>query len=236
MMCQRMSLWGATGWSSVHEVFVIVAVTSSGIVDGRANAAVDVSAAAVTAAAARIESRRPMLLVVADDLDEPAPVALAIQLDEEDTLPGAELKLALAHRDRLTGSAEQHRHAVRVAVPLLHVLGADVLGAPVEVVVGVVALARDKPAEKLGEVLEETGLELVHPYAARRVRRVDARDAVDDAALANDLEHLIGDVADGKAAGRPEPRLALEDFHRGHSGRSRGPVNGRTACLKRTCG
>lgn len=33
----------------------------------------------------------------ADDLDEPAPVALSIQLDEEHALPGSELKFALAH-------------------------------------------------------------------------------------------------------------------------------------------
>ena len=49
---------------------------------------------------------------VTDHLDEPAPVALAVQLDEEHALPRAELKLALAHRNRLAGGAEQHRHAV----------------------------------------------------------------------------------------------------------------------------
>src|SRR6266403_3403072 len=104
-------------------------------------------------------TRKWRVLLVADDLDEPAPVALAVQLDEEDALPGAELELALAHRHRLAGGAEQHRHAVRVAVALLHVLGADVLGAPVEVVVGVVALGRHEPAEELREVLEEAALE-----------------------------------------------------------------------------
>ena len=35
----------------------------------------------------------------ADDLDEPAPVALAVELEEEHALPGAEAELAVAHRD-----------------------------------------------------------------------------------------------------------------------------------------
>jgi hypothetical protein len=39
----------------------------------------------------------------ADDLDEPAPVALAVELDEEDALPRSELKLAFAHGDRFPG-------------------------------------------------------------------------------------------------------------------------------------
>src|SRR3954462_2440627 len=92
-------------------------------------------------------------LLGADDLDEPAPVALAVQLDEEHALPGAELQLAVAHGNGLAGRAEEHRHAVRVAVALIHVLGADVLGAAVPVIVRVVALARDEPAQEFGEVL-----------------------------------------------------------------------------------
>src|SRR4051794_24547510 len=94
----------------------------------------------------------------ADDLDEPAPVTLAVELDEEHALPRAELQLALADGHRLAGGAEQHRHAVRVPVALLHVLRADVLGAAVEVVVRVVALARDEPAQQLCEILEKAVL------------------------------------------------------------------------------
>src|SRR4051794_16292112 len=58
----------------------------------------------------------------ADDLDEPAPVALAVQLDEEHPLPLPQREDAVAHRDRLAGRPEQHRHAVGVAVPELLVL------------------------------------------------------------------------------------------------------------------
>src|SRR5689334_23823257 len=90
-----------------------------------------------------------------DDLDDPAAVALAVELEEEHALPGAEAELAVAHRDRLAGRAEQHRHAVRVSVPDGHVLLADVLGAPVPVVVRVVLVARDEALQKGGEVLEE---------------------------------------------------------------------------------
>src|SRR5581483_9104433 len=157
------------------------------------------------------------LLVVGlmpDDLDDPAPVALAIEFEEEDALPGAELELALANRDRLAGRAEQHRHAVGVAVPEVHVLGADVLGGSRPVVVRVVGLARDEAEEQLGEVLEEALLELVHPYAAGGVRGVDAGDALLDAAFADRLLDVLGDVPDGQPAGRTELLLPLEDLHR----------------------
>ena len=50
--------------------------------------------------------------LVPDDLHEPAPVALAVELDEEHALPVAELQLAVTDRHRLAGAAEQHRHAV----------------------------------------------------------------------------------------------------------------------------
>src|SRR5256884_5220105 len=80
----------------------------------------------------------------ADDLHDPAAVALAVELEEEHPLPRAEAELAVAHRDRLAGRAEQHRHAVGVAVADVHVLGADVLGAPVPVVVRVVRVAGDE--------------------------------------------------------------------------------------------
>src|SRR5947207_6214267 len=88
--------------------------------------------------------------LVPDDLNEPAPVALAVELEEEHTLPGSEAELAVADRDRLAGRAEQHGHAVRVAVPEVHVLGADVLGAAIPVVVGVVRLAGHEPLEQAG--------------------------------------------------------------------------------------
>src|SRR5215203_1888780 len=99
--------------------------------------------------------------LVPDDLDEPAPVTLAVELEEEHALPGPQAELALTHGDRLAGGAEQHRHAVRVAVPDVHVLLADVLGASVPVVVRVIVLAAvwHEPLEEGGEVLEEAGLE-----------------------------------------------------------------------------
>src|SRR5213083_163012 len=120
--------------------------------------------------------------LVPDDLHKPASVALAVELDEQHALPGSELELPVAHRDRLAGGPEQHRHAVRVAVAEVHVLRADVLGALVPVVVRVVGLARHEAAEQLGEVFDEPGLELVDSHAARGVRGIDARDAFRDAA------------------------------------------------------
>src|SRR5437764_7498835 len=148
-----------------------------------------------------------------DDLDDPAAVALSVELEEEHALPGAEAKLALAHGDRLSGRTEQHRHAVRVAVAEVHVLGTDVFGAAIPVVVGVVRVTRDQALEHVGEVLQETALELVHAHATGRVRRVDAGDPVDDAALADYLDHFLGDVADRQSAAGAKLRLLLEDLH-----------------------
>src|SRR5262245_29375707 len=108
--------------------------------------------------------------LVADDLDDPASIAGAVELHEEDALPGAEAELAVADRNGLAGWAEQHRHAVGVAVAELHVLRADVLGAAVPVVVRVVLLAGNDPAQHADEVLEETRLEFVDPHAAGRMR------------------------------------------------------------------
>jgi hypothetical protein len=151
--------------------------------------------------------------LVADDLDEPAPLARAVELDEEDPLPGAEAELAVAQRQRLTGRPHQERHAVRVAVAELDVLRADVLGAEVPVVVSVVLAGRDEPAEQPGEVLEQARLELVHADAARRVWRVDADDAVGDPALLDALLDLFGDVADLETRLSPHLMLGLEDLH-----------------------
>src|SRR5437773_6029042 len=148
-----------------------------------------------------------------DDLDDPTAIPLAVELEEHHALPGAEAELAVAHRDRLARRPEQHRHAVRVPVAEVHVLRADVLGAAVPVVVRVVGLARHEPLEHVREVLEEAALELVHAHAARRVRRVDAGDAVDDPALPDGLAHLLGDISDGQATGGSKLSLVLEDLH-----------------------
>src|SRR5919201_3616276 len=136
--------------------------------------------------------------LVSDDLDQPATVAFAIELDEEHALPGAKAQLAVADRHRLACRSEQHRHAVRVTVTDGHVLRADVLGALVPVVVRVVRLARHEALQQLRKVLEEAVLELVDPHAACRVRRVDARDALRDPALPDGFGDFLGDVAYGQ--------------------------------------
>src|SRR4051794_13485792 len=71
------------------------------------------------------------------DLYEPAPVALAVELEEEPPLPRAEAESAVANGPRFARRAKQHRHAVRVPIAEVHVLRADVLGALVPVVVRV---------------------------------------------------------------------------------------------------
>src|ERR671931_146989 len=101
-----------------------------------------------------------------------------------------------------------------MAVAEIHVLGADVLGAAVPIVVRVIGLARHESLEQVREVLEEAALELVHAYTARRVGRVDARDPVDDPTLPDRFAHLFRDVADGQTAGRSKLSLVLEDLHR----------------------
>src|SRR5262245_25983999 len=104
-------------------------------------------------------------VLVADDLDDPAALPGAVELHEEHALPGAEAEFAVADGYRLAGRPEEHRHAVGVTVAKLHVLGADVLGAPVPVVVRVVLLARHDSTQHAHEVLEEAGLEFVDANA-----------------------------------------------------------------------
>src|SRR5688500_10717222 len=96
-----------------------------------------------------------------------------------------------------------------VAVPELHVLRADVLGAAVPVVVRVVLLARDEAAQHADEVLEEAGLELVQAHTAGCVRRVAARDAVPDAAHGDAVSDVVGDVADLEAPSGAQAALKL---------------------------
>src|SRR6478735_3759742 len=97
----------------------------------------------------------PTWALDADDVHEPAAVALAVELEEQHPLPAPEAEDAVADGNRLARGAHQHRHAVRVAVRRLHVLLRHVLGAAVPVDVGVVVLGRDESAEQDGEVLEE---------------------------------------------------------------------------------
>ena len=137
----------------------------------------------------------------------------AIELDEEHALPCAEAQLALTHRHGLAGRAEQHRHAVGMAVPDRHVLGTDVLRALVPVVVRVIGLARDQALQQLRKVLEEPSLELVDSHAERRELRIDARDSDRDAALANRLGDFLRDVANGEPPCGPQFCFALEDLH-----------------------
>ena len=99
-------------------------------------------------------------------------------------------------------------------VRLLHVFLADVLGAVVPVVVRVVGLVRHEPAEQRAEVLEHAALVLVHPDAARRVRRIDRADAVLDAGLANDLRDIVGDVGEMPAPVVVNAPFGLEHLHR----------------------
>src|SRR5439155_9447532 len=168
---------------------------------------------ALRARASALKKPRTLELIP-HHLNEPAAVALAIELDEEHALPRAEAELAVAHRDGLTGGSEQHRHAVGVPVAEVHVLRADVLGALVPVVMRVIGLSGNEALQQLAEVLDESGLELVHPNTAGRVRRVDARDPLDDAAFLYCLVDLVGDVPDGQASGGSQLPLALEDLHR----------------------
>ena len=81
----------------------------------------------------------------------------------------------------------RHRHAVGMAGAALHVLLADVVRAPLPVVVRVVAVARDEGAERGGEVLQEAVIELVDPHGADRCGASNARDTVLDTAFANGL-------------------------------------------------
>src|SRR5947208_11714778 len=100
-----------------------------------------------------------------------------------------------------------------MSVPDVGVLRAEVFRAAPPVVVRVVLLGRDEPLQERSEVLEEARLELVDANAARRVRRVDAGDPVDDPAAFDGRDDVVGDVPDREPTGRPELLLLLEDLH-----------------------
>ena len=131
-----------------------------------------------------------------DDLDEPASVALAVEFEKEHALPSAEAELAAPDGDCLARRPEQHGHAMGVHVrdPHTLVLAGGDLGATVPVVMRVVVVVRDQPAQHHREVLEEAALPLVHPHRAGRVRGVDVTDAVAHAARTYRIRDLFGDV------------------------------------------
>jgi len=63
-------------------------------------------AATIVAPTAKARTARALRMVLrADDLNDPAAVALAVELEEEHALPGAEAELAVAHGDRLARRA-----------------------------------------------------------------------------------------------------------------------------------
>src|SRR5260221_4196076 len=174
--------------------------------------------AAWPSAASSRRSRRPRSRALRPyDLADPAARARAVELDEEHALPGAEAQLAVADRDRLARRAEDHRHAVGVAVRLLFVFLADVFRAAIPIVVRVVRLVRHETAQQRAEVLEHAALVLVDAHTAGRVGGVDAADPIDDTGLANDFRDLGGDVGDVQAAAGLELTLRLEHLHRRRS-------------------
>jgi hypothetical protein len=64
------------------------------------------AAATIVAPTARARTARALRMFLrSDDLDDPAAVALAVELEEEHALPGAEAELAVAHGDRLARRA-----------------------------------------------------------------------------------------------------------------------------------
>ncbi len=91
----------------------------------------------------------------------------------------------------------------------------QMFSAAVPVVVRVVVLGRNEAARAApAKSSRKPWLELVHAHGAGRVRRVDAADAVADAARRDRLADLVRDVGDGEATGRPELHLVLEGLHR----------------------
>ena len=182
-------------------------------------AAVDSAAVAdrglrsTSGAVARRAGAEPRRGSDADDLDEPAPVALAVELEEQHPLPRAEAELAVAHRDRLAGRAEQHRHAVRVAVAELHVLLADVLGAAIPVVVRVVVLGRHESLAASPRSPRGTRARTRSPAPSRSCAASTRSRSRRGPRSRGRPRDLLRDVGDRETAGCAELHLALERLH-----------------------
>src|SRR5258705_1622644 len=119
-----------------------------------------------------------------DDLDQHALLAAAVELAVEDLLPRAEVELAAGDRhDRLA----PHDLALVVRVGV-------VLARPVVMVALRAGIERRQLLEPALVVLVEAGLVVVDEHTGRDVHRVHQAEPFLDAAPANGLFHLGGDV------------------------------------------
>ena len=121
-------------------------------------------------------------------LDVDAARPRPVQLGEEDRLEAAQRQLPAADADG-DAPAEQRGAEVGVRVASLAVRIAWVV-VPVAVVLGHEGLDHGL------EILDQGALELVDEERARRVQRVDEKDAFLDVGAQHDVANRLGDVED----------------------------------------
>src|SRR6266571_4195061 len=96
----------------------------------------------------------------AEHVEQDRALLRLVELDEQQSLPLAEERLARAHRDGVRRRPQEHLAHVGLAVgPLVPLL--EVLGATLQVVVRVVHVARNERLEASPEVLERAVLPFV---------------------------------------------------------------------------
>jgi hypothetical protein len=105
-----------------------------------------------------------------------------VALDQEDLLPGAKHKAAVFDWHSQAG-AEQG--GLKVGMTVAVVPG---------FLVSIVSAGRDEPVQHCGQVFLEAGLELDCPQGGRAANIAQARDALLNSRVLNDLMQIIGQV------------------------------------------
>ena len=140
----------------------------------------------------------------ADDFDQRALAAAAVEFTVEDLFPRAEIEFAGGDGDHHLAAHELAFH-VRVGVIL----------AGAVVVVGGHGLVRGELFEPLVVVAVQPALVVVDEDAGGDVHRVDQAQSFADATLAQAFVDLGGDVDEGAARGDVEPEFLTIAFHGG---------------------
>src|SRR5262245_6041585 len=137
-------------------------------------------------------------LSAAHHLEGDRPRLGLIELEGHQPLPGPERRLPADHRDRMGRRREQHRLHVRVTVRAL--VGLEVLGPDLEVVVAEIGVVvRDEVGEMPAEVVERAVLPFVDQQGAGRVGAERHHHAVGDAGVLDRAAEVVGEVEVGEA-------------------------------------
>jgi len=135
--------------------------------------------------------RSQALPLLSENYDGDAALAGPVELQEEDTLPAAHLKPAVCYVDRFRG-AQKKGTAVSVSIATL--IGGEIDGSNVEIVVLVLILFRHQSFEQSLHVGEKEWLMLIDDDPGRGVTGLDADEAVPNSRAHYEFRNALGQV------------------------------------------